>query len=1538
MAEQSFSQFMGQPATAQPSPGEPMLRPGPTGIGKTIADIQAGKPPDWQLNWKGGPVSGMQEKTPKGPSPQGMSFQDFMGAPAPKATGWGVGRIKQELAMAWDTLKGTNPAHGLGASALDWMAGEVLQMVGHGGEPTQAIGEVAKKYAAAQAGGQVPTMAGLKQFGHEAATHPIPTIAGVVRGALEDPELLAVGGVAGGEKAIAAASKFGSLAGRAAKGAVVGAKIGGAAAGTAALAGVHDPLRLAKIGAMWGGPAGLLSMLKRPGMISEGEIKSGQMSKTTAQKILDELGPKAGDATVEEVQAAGTRDIRVLREQADAENRAQQRAYDLMHRGASTKEVEATIKKNPRVGQIMEDIRTRRAQAAEAFDRDFGARQGEVTRGVPPSGGALGGPKPAGTEVARTQPRYQRFLPAIAAVGTGLALAQAYPDQTKKLISGGLVAGAVLSTEGKIDPRIALEPGAANPLGVALKGSHYTFKTLERLPQNRFEFPKQMILDQAKRQDVSGAERDSIGRILDSIPGDTVKAQDLVRGLKEETGDHELEHKAVSKWSYYGLSRIGRLFSSGKPVSENWTNLYRLPEHMMMSDANHFGDERLFGWTRSFNQDGVEHVVEIQSDLAQHTKPVPEMEMAAYRGRYNELKKVRSALNEYLTTREHLDPEESEILRRKAFDALGGTRYEDFSPDYAMYHVDLQLAELSAKMEAGAASSQLAPMLKHWYRRLIREELARNSQKGVVRFATADTVAKVEDWPRGENGQLRDPGHQSIYNRYQKEVEKFLKNLGGKPYTDPAGHTWIDVPTQPFKGRIEMYGAARPELLAGIALTLGGAAVTSYFAPRDKLSAAIAGGAAGLVASFLPGYIRSFKGQVGRAAAGIATIGGVTAGLAAVNKKHPFDGALLGLTWGLVKTLPRAEFTKLGGRDITEWTRDTLGMIRTRRYEADLTSRAIETLVPNPERRAQISDKLERGDFSGMTPDEVSAGRAYRQMMSAWGQAAKDVNLIKGLIKDYVTHIAEKDNVPASQAEAVVRELFGEGQGTGTSTRFAKSRRWATFDEFAKAAEERGLRVKTRDLAEITRIYGWSMAKALENKAYIENLKKATPETGQAFIQTDDKAPATYVAVNHPQMNGLRVHPELAPHMKFLLESHTPGMMMRGLLAASMAQKRLVTSLSLFHANNLLFAYAGAMGTSGKVISGLRSAMDAYMNNDPRVRILFKNGLENPVAQTPHADVDLRALEHLGDYVDATLSKVPGLESRAFGKAGAGVEKVQRVFDKATWEVVYPRVKMAIALHEFDNALIKHPKMDPNEVARQVSAYANNLTGGLDWYEVATSVQNKFLQNIALHTLSPSGRGIWSILMFAPDWTVSTFRSLYNAIPGTHSGKITKALAQKYALRSALIYAALADGMNLAMSGHHIWQNYSGTGQKRKWEPLTIQTGDGSVIHMDKHFTESAEWVLDPSRLLAAKMGVVPKTGQIITSTDERKSKVEQLARLYTPISLQQTVPGRSFGQSIERSLMSAAGMPKTRMTRSERAAAKRRKELERLRKKESYR
>jgi hypothetical protein len=89
------------------------------------------------------------------------------------------------------------------------------------------------------------------------------------------------------------------------------------------------------------------------------------------------------------------------------------------------------------------------------------------------------------------------------------------------------------------------------------------------------------------------------------------------------------------------------------------------------------------------------------------------------------------------------------------------------------------------------------------------------------------------------------PEHQSIYDRYRRDIEKFLGQLGGKPHTDSAGHTWIEVPLPAKRGPTQMYGRADPDLVRALAAASAGAAAGLYVTNGDT-AGGIVGGLAGL--------------------------------------------------------------------------------------------------------------------------------------------------------------------------------------------------------------------------------------------------------------------------------------------------------------------------------------------------------------------------------------------------------------------------------------------------------------------------------------------------------------------------------------------------------------------------------------------------------------------------------------------------------------------------------------------------------------------
>ena len=107
------------------------------------------------------------------------------------------------------------------------------------------------------------------------------------------------------------------------------------------------------------------------------------------------------------------------------------------------------------------------------------------------------------------------------------------------------------------------------------------------------------------------------------------------------------------------------------------------------------------------------------------------------------------------------------------------------------------------------------------------------------------------------------------------------------------------------------------------------------------------------------------------------------------------------------------------------------------------------------------------------------------------------------------------------------------------------------------------------------------MRAAIENKLLIDNLKAAKTPDAANYLQPRDKngnLPQGYKTIQHPQLQGYGIHPDLYDSMKVVFDNSDPNIVTRGLLGLSMAVKRGQVFGSLFHAKSLAEVYINAMG------------------------------------------------------------------------------------------------------------------------------------------------------------------------------------------------------------------------------------------------------------------------------------------------------------------------------------------------------------------------
>jgi hypothetical protein len=1339
----------------------------------------------------------------------------------------------------------------------------------------------------------------------------------------------------------------------------------------------------------------------------------------------------------------------------------------------------------PSAGKGRPGPRPPAGKKGQASQESYRGSQGETIE-VPQQYDSMGMPKPNGN--------------LLAIVGaTGLGLASYYLDGDKKDIGMAAAAGMFLHGRGK---GLSLDEIAAHadsaPLKTFLDASPTTLNTLEKLPSNRYTFPVQMIQDLLKRAEVTQAERDVFAQALKEAPegAKDITAKQLIAGVKKATGDWELGKKATDSFADYGLEGIDRKiaddgdwFPEGATAAEeaairaegdaaragnpkSTTSIWQLPSHMEMSDANHFRDPRYFGHTRSFEEGGVKHVVEIQSDLAQKAgKVLGEGERAAL-------------ADELAQAREHLT-----VVTEANSQAAHPSLRQPLQP------IKLKIAELESKLRDSSVSTQIGPMLKHWYKRLVREELADSAKakpnpawekakieverlqwqlqndierigdlypdrvegtretlanrqatldatprelppQATTRFATADTVAKVEGWPerygseelRIEQAQLdrmdptgmsdhplvlqgrervaaikkkfaENPGiyfspeHQGIYDRYKKGIEKFLNQLGGKPYTDSAGHTWIEVPTSGSKShpagpRVQQFGGATPQQMAAVGLIAGGAAVGIALDKDRPIEGAVVGALVGALSTALTPK-RLAKVAKGATAKDIGFTAAAAATGAAFSPDDRTGGAVqAGLAAAAFRGLKyAAKDTRVRINDPANFRdqavgKDTLEAVR---FQGTILDR-----VPQPERQAAITAWLDGNRSIKLSPIEQQVARELQTYYSSMLKAAKEAGVLEAGYEHYSPRVIEFAGKEGESAFARWLGQRGASGGASTSTPFAKGRTFPTIAELKASPlyKDGTIKLKTESAAELLGIYADSMSRAIHNSNLLKAIEGMKTPQGEPLILPLSKAPHTYKTLPHSQLRALAVHPDIEGSMKFLFDSHSPATWQKALEGFSSTTKLVAVMGSLFHATSLGYAYAGSGAVKpGNLAKGAAvGAAVGFALNDPAtyasigagigmfapavklgyqavkgthpifneinakgggpiVNRALRDGVEFSVERHPgvedtHSGAFIAMMEDAGRFLD---SRIPGAGQATSGNA----VKFVRAFDKYMWSRLHTTLKLVTYESKYQELLKNNearaasgkPAALDTEIGAAAASYTNDMFGGLNWRRIAESAQTRFGRDFSQEMLKPGSRRVAQILMFAPDWALSTTRAFTQAFKeGSGLKGILKPteladLHRQYILRSAMFYLLAGDGLNYAMSGHHLWDN-------KDWTRLEV--GDGRTVGFNKHAMEAVHLMKSPVQFVAGKMGYVPKeamaqiTGKEYISASGKAppmdtsvgGRVAHAARGLMPIAAQSSAKTGSTGDAV----MGALGVPVYGESKAAREAKleKKRREKER--------
>lgn len=527
----------------------------------------------------------------------------------------------------------------------------------------------------------------------------------------------------------------------------------------------------------------------------------------------------------------------------------------------------------------------------------------------------------------------------------------------------------------------------------------------------------------------------------------------------------------------------------------------------------------------------------------------------------------------------------------------------------------------------------------------------------------------------------------------------------------------------------------------------------------------------------------------------------------------------------------------------------------------------IRSLIPNKDSQVKITHYLEGDKSIKLTPQEQKAAQIARNYYDHMAETGIREGILGDVQLNYVNHEWRNQE----QVKTVLDKLAQDPKYANMSPedRHAMARSIVTIAK----GKQLGLTPRTENIVDLIGIYSKSMNKALANKELLVGLKNKVMSNGVKAVMPSGKAPKNYVAINHPQLNGLRVDPSIAPSLGFLFKTVGNS----GVDIFNTALKREETGLSLFHPVALINAFL----TANDLHHPIRNLVDIATSaaGKGRAHKMYQTGgqgdlmdlaLQSGLKITPRQgevtdeDVNTQFYEGLHRAQDFADHMVPGT-----GLLVKGYEKLNKASDRFVWENVHTGLKGITFMNAYEKlktnwaAAKEH---DPTtqvpsdlELARQASSFTNDTFGGLNWRRIADDATTHVGRMLGLAMASPGSRRAAQLLMFAPDWTYSTVRSFLMAsqrgtgLKGLLKPRTLADLHRQYIMRNAILYFTLYDGLNVALSGHHIWEN-----KKYGGDMFMLDLGDGRHMAINKHAYEVPHAVENPAKFALGKMGILP--------------------------------------------------------------------------------
>ena len=577
-------------------------------------------------------------------------------------------------------------------------------------------------------------------------------------------------------------------------------------------------------------------------------------------------------------------------------------------------------------------------------------------------------------------------------------------------------------------------------------------------------------------------------------------------------------------------------------------------------------------------------------------------------------------------------------------------------------------------------------------------------------------------------------------------------------------------------------------------------------------------------------------------------------------------------------------------------------------------------------------------------PSEEHAFDMLKQIQKNFaqiGEQAKREGLMEHLRDNYVPHLLDfSDSILSKTAQQTLRDrINGVMRSPRFNRDFTKQRTYEFIRDLEKVLHETGkeLNLDTsgvkvqRDIARIAEVYQQAMGEAIVEKRVINFLEKQKAEgvlgDSEGLLTKNFKfgfenGYVKFTGHGSEALKDYLVHPDLVDPLNFLFLQKDPIQALRAGAAISNLSKAITTTASLFHAVSLAWAKATAapLNFAKEVLSGFSGTRAALTQlkeggNEYMIKIMTEAGMRFELEE-----ISRSALSEVAKSLDNTMTEMfTDKDVKVLRKVVDPVDAlVLQNLNWFTWDFMHAAGKFQTANYLFTKIKVRHPELEDRVIAKEVSNFINNTFGGVDWLDLANRVKTPWLKQVAMKAYGNRGKPWMQIMMFAPDWTVATLRSYTRALPeymfepkrweikkgfkDFFDPKTEGDLARRYLFTTGVIWATMLNQINLATSGHNIWENE---------DPTRIDMGDGTSMQMAKHSMEGMHWLMHPVRTATNKLGYIPKTAVNLASPYVRTPMdvAKVMADPFVPFQVSAAADAPT-GEKVKRGLFSFVGMP----------------------------